>query len=518
VTVFDEAPVENIFGSGISLHIDAGPDSLLAPGLPWGDLSQANEVPYAANANSSYTVAARNTHLSPERRPVFRYAIAGDSAPVGQTFSGQAEADGVNLILVPNSPCRGRSPCQVSSEKIARILMHELGHTLGLGHAGPRIVLGDFAKRNNEHPNYLSIMNYKFTGGLPKSTGEFVLDFSRFGPPLFDLDEQLLQESLGLGADASSVNNLETGYLCPNGSARRVTIGEPVDIDWNCNGIIDAQAVSVDLNRDGRIEVLPAVTDWDNLDYAYGGIGGLFDTPPEGEPDVEQTADEAIAAMRVFTGDHQPPIIRIEQGTGLREVVVTVEDDHQIDGILFDVDGEQRNVNGDGRKTITETVSFRGRLGIATSDVTGNRPDPVVIACEEDGVAGTGIVSGVVNDQVEPAVRGVDPAIAAVVDQMNCEVIDAVEEQIETAVGEGTVPATSVSDPGIAAATPAATRSRSLSSTGSVIGTNSSRPVAKPQLPIGFLPPVLEDLLRSADGPVARILAERSLVDVGGGE
>src|SRR5262249_44094205 len=59
VDAFARSPYQSPTGSvGVTLHIDAGPDSLLADGRPWGELSRAGAVSWKDNlgtfASGSY--------------------------------------------------------------------------------------------------------------------------------------------------------------------------------------------------------------------------------------------------------------------------------------------------------------------------------------------------------------------------------------------------------------------------------------------------------------------------------
>jgi hypothetical protein len=128
---------------------------------------------------------ARNHGLfNPNRRFIFRYAIYNDVADP-PTAAAQAELGKGNIWLV---------------SRRAQVLMHEIGHTLNLSHAGPPEE--DKGDRNCE-PNYLSTMNYRY-GRIRFLDGSSIIDFS---PPrlsgggrpqrLGDLDEaSLLEEAL----------------------------------------------------------------------------------------------------------------------------------------------------------------------------------------------------------------------------------------------------------------------------------------------------------------------------------
>lgn len=138
-------------------------------------------------------------NFDPIRAQVFRYginAVAGGPPP---NMGGQAR--GNDMLLFNQN---------------AGLLMHEIGHTLDLGHGGPSVD-GPSTNDVNCKPNYVSVMNYRFqggimvAGGMPNGqdidgdgTGDgFILDFSppRFAggrgfAPLADIDETAWDETV----------------------------------------------------------------------------------------------------------------------------------------------------------------------------------------------------------------------------------------------------------------------------------------------------------------------------------
>src|SRR3954464_790339 len=79
--------------------------------------------------------------------------------------------------------------------------MHELGHTLGLGHGG-----GDGV---NCKPNYLSVMNYLFQFPYGNEDPNRPLDYSRVALPA--LNEASLDEPGGVGGPAGRLPGLGAG-------------------------------------------------------------------------------------------------------------------------------------------------------------------------------------------------------------------------------------------------------------------------------------------------------------------
>ncbi len=147
----------------------------------------------------------------------------------------------------------------------AHVLMHELGHNLGLDHT------------SYAQPNRFSVMSTRLsassTGNDP---GVRVLDYQRIDLPA--LDENNLDESAGIGAPAAYHDFYVLHYCASDGTYRSAWPGNG-PIDWNCNAAsffdppnIDPGTVKADINGDGLYTILPAThNEWDVLDYASGG-------------------------------------------------------------------------------------------------------------------------------------------------------------------------------------------------------------------------------------------------------
>ena len=205
VDAFANAPYVSPSGSvGITLHVDAGPNSALGEaGITWGPLSRARVLPWQKNlgtaAQGSYDWGAFDAikngpggFTETGRGPVFHYAIFGCfhdlDDPLGWGASGNSRGIGGTDLVV--TLCNFTDGVGTPREQ-AGTIMHELGHNLGLRHGG--------CDDTNSKAGYASVMNYAYQmEGLTRGGRHGVVDFSRGLEPV--LDDGLLPEVGGLFA------------------------------------------------------------------------------------------------------------------------------------------------------------------------------------------------------------------------------------------------------------------------------------------------------------------------------
>ncbi|QFY07544.1 DUF11 domain-containing protein [Nonomuraea phyllanthi] len=254
------------------------------------------------------------------KRQVFRYMIFGDTYAEDSGSSGRAEWDkvgpkGGNDFMVTlggfDETTIARSGGQRNAE--AATFMHELGHTLSLGHGGDDDV--------NCKPNYLSVMNHSLQ--LTRRDPARPLDYTSaargtaFGTPL---DEAHLNENRGVyGTPANPSRNIVFGV------DGKLTVAAAVDgrIDWNGKDGDKESDIPADINHidsvsacsgDSPGQQLDGFDDWANIQYnprlstKYFADGARPDLPDEltrqdvlmmtqqADLKVTKSADQAEAA------------------------------------------------------------------------------------------------------------------------------------------------------------------------------------------------------------------------------
>lgn len=199
-SVFANAPVTNPDGStGINLIQDAGQ-------FGGGNRIEGESAHLPGTFDATWA-RIKQDNFDPRRRGYFHYVLMAHSYN-GSNSSGYAEIVGDDLMVTLG--------CIEGDAYVARTIVHELGHNLGLHHGG--------FEACNGKPNYNSLMNYRYQfNGLDaecRANGDGKTDGFSDGTRL-PIDETDVDEAMG---------------VC----------GNPA-IDWNYNGSVET-GIALDLN------------------------------------------------------------------------------------------------------------------------------------------------------------------------------------------------------------------------------------------------------------------------------
>lgn len=220
---------------------------------------------------------------------------------LGRT-SGQAELDerGGNDFVVSLGRWTPQMIKNVGGRADAEqsTLLHELGHTFGLGHGGRRD--NGTVDLDNCKPNYFSVMNYPLQ--FRDVDGSRPLDYSNSATaPLNEknaLDEIVKPGIAGVGGRlvihgvaGNWVTHPADGKIDWNGDKKNDTTGAREDIDYMPVYGEDCAVVSPDQTMVGR-------PDWDRLVYSFTS-SRYFSDGAHGGVDKELSGDDVIKVKAV---------------------------------------------------------------------------------------------------------------------------------------------------------------------------------------------------------------------------
>jgi hypothetical protein len=259
--------VEAFRRRGITLVID--PEHTEIPYSTWiSFVPGSNRCPLS---NGFQALAAnfwelKEKYFRPKGNLPWHYAIFGQKGCLfANEVSGAAELPGYDFMVTVNRPTlqclnvRGVDLCKLRQ---AGTFMHELGHNLGLNHGGD--------EDENYKPNYVSVMNYLFQGGIAYTAAGDTHQFSPYwvralaedldhiagvrldysSGTLPAIDELHVDEQIGLGGPAGNTDittSVVSTTVCGDYTQYKYIRVAAGPLDWNQNGIIESD-VAVDAN------------------------------------------------------------------------------------------------------------------------------------------------------------------------------------------------------------------------------------------------------------------------------
>lgn len=286
---------------GLELHISNAPDSEYLANPPvvgntrlsmcsaksqfFGSVDERN-----ADNSESLLAAKSKSH----RYCVFPQGGAPDNAFGRANMLGNVMVVYHQLIAGVVSYAAGSSTAWITTKdrQIQTVFMHELGHTLGLGHSGPYSVLGrEFYNSPllNCSPNYYSLMNilwaaanvgnFSYLTGAEAYWNSFRLDYSE--EPFASINEWSVPDSYSIVSPGGTVSGggafprlPASGFSVPFGPRvdQPSSPGRIVRFDQQMDWGEEQNAVAVNANYfnlpqclDNSLTQLRSYADWSNL-------------------------------------------------------------------------------------------------------------------------------------------------------------------------------------------------------------------------------------------------------------
>ncbi len=319
VNAFAAAPVQNPDGvDGIHLVVmngaTADTDLSASPWVQFQDIAFAKAVRFGtADERSLPDWSVRRT----AKAKVFHYGVVAHSLLGDPHTAGIAEVGGNDLALFLGAAWTQTNLSARNSQQdevyLAGLLMHELGHNLGLHHGGTDEI--------NSKPNYHSVMNYLWRGPDPALLPHAEVDYSRAQAP--SIDEFVLDESRRYVTDPAHAGHITT-LRNHNGAFVtwfHINEGQPNDfngdndstdlflpVDVNGDGIFTAPTeTGFDVNGDGIIGVLDGCDDWKSIRFTlWWRRSWNTDGDPEDVPNETTPTAQAVAEYEATCQDPTP--------------------------------------------------------------------------------------------------------------------------------------------------------------------------------------------------------------------
>lgn len=262
----------------INLHVDAGPDSIMNydTGETWGELSGGNAFTYNDSFDRENDWGKTiEENFTGSRVTSFRHCLFVTSYD-DRLSTGRANAIPGQFFII-SSGLIGNNDIALAST-----FMHELGHTLGLGHGG--VYTGENGEsipdNMNYKPNHLSIMNYTYQlTGLKNIYGAYEIDYQNFELP--EIDENHVNENNGIDPKGATANKHLIAKLYVGNkytwhcSTKEFSAIAKQPIDFNGDGAIQDN-IRWNFNpRDlsGYSIINKTENEWKHLQFKTGVIG-----------------------------------------------------------------------------------------------------------------------------------------------------------------------------------------------------------------------------------------------------
>ncbi len=303
IDAFDQAPIPAPPGGGadgIALHVLIDESNIPRAPFP-GAFTEFDALKATRYGTAAERADPNWPNIKAARDLSFRYCLFGDTYS-GSSSSGLAELPGNDFMVTLG----GWSTPGGTADQRAGTFMHELGHTLGLGHGG--------ADSMHYKPNYYSVMNYRWQTPQTGYASQWRLDYSR--EELAALNESALDESVSLGATRPEYASVQVPFTTTANTWEWARLDGGFAVDWNGDGMTPAMQapVAADINRmsaadsPGTLTTLAGFDDWANLRYALAGHANFGDgreaTTIDDEFDLaEFEANEQIPPPPLCPGD-----------------------------------------------------------------------------------------------------------------------------------------------------------------------------------------------------------------------
>ena len=202
---------------------------------------------YKQNFFGTASERATNANFYQAKMDVYHYALFIHTRCGDEQSSGRAEVPGNDFVVSLGHSSWG-NPDPVSGHATgsdtykAATFMHELGHNLGLKHAGTTDL-------PNCKPNYLSVMNYAFQFPTFLTGADWPMDYSH--NVLSSLNESKLYESSGIGLAQPSTLKTAVGHSTPPSShspyshyLKPTANNSPINYNWYTGNTQSNQIIS----------------------------------------------------------------------------------------------------------------------------------------------------------------------------------------------------------------------------------------------------------------------------------